>query len=287
MFRHVVLVGLVSASAACGQEAADRAAISKSASEFQAAFNAGDAQRAASSWTENGENRDAAGRTLVGRGAIEKAFADLFKADPSAKVEVLVKSIRFPAKDLAVEEGLLRHTSGSKPLPYTTQYVAVHVREAGGWRIALSSESAAGQDRIEDLAWLEGDWTGKVKGDTVKISFARERDTPVMTATVSRADGDKKMTTRSIRIARDPETGQIRSWGFEPDGSHSQALWVRDAKGWILDVRGVLGDGTTVAERILLQRVGPDAIVWRAIDRMAGDQSLPDTTPARLTRERK
>ena len=213
----------------------------------------------------------------------EKAFADLFKANPGAKVDVIVKSIRFPSASMAIEEGLLRHTSGPKSLPHTTAYVAVHAKEDGAWRIALSSESPAGQNRLEDLEWLLGEWTGKVKDDAIKLSFHRDAKKPAIVGSVSGKKGGKDVS-RSVRIALDPETGQLRSWGFEDDGGHSQALWVRDNKGWILDTRGVLADGTPVGERIIIQRVAPDAITWRSIDRVAGETRLPDLPPVRLTR---
>jgi uncharacterized protein (TIGR02246 family) len=286
-----IVIGLVCTSRspspaqpASAAHAADREAIAKSARDFADAFNAHDAKAVAALWTENGESRDADGSMVVGRAAIEKAFADAFKANPSGKVEVLVKSIRFPAKDLAVEEGLLRHGKGARDLPYTTSYVAIHAREGGSWRIALSSESGVGQNRLEDLDWLIGDWTGKFKDDAVKFSFVRDAKKPVMTASVARTAAGKAPVVAGIRIALDPETAQIRSWGFDDDGGHSQALWARDSKGWILDVRGVLADGTPTAERILLQRLGPDVITWRAIDRVVGETRLPDSPPARLTR---
>jgi uncharacterized protein (TIGR02246 family) len=263
---------------------ADREAIMKGARTFADAFNKGDAKAIAGMWTENGESREAGGRTFVGRAAIEKAYAAFFKANPSAKLEVLVKSVRAPAKDLAVEEGLLRHSRGPKDLPATTAYVAVHVREGSVWKIALASEGPVGQDRLEDLDWLLGEWTTKVKEDAVKLSFARDPKKPAITGTFTRTPPGKDALSGSIRVALDPETGQIRSWSFEDDGGHSQSLWACDGKSWILDTRGVLADGTPTAERIVLQRVGPDVITWRAIDRLVGDAQLTDSPPMRLTR---
>jgi len=279
--------GTAPAVAAPGAAAApddDRAAILKSARDFEAAFAKGDAKAVAALYTENAEARDAAGRTFVGRAAIEKAYADFFKANTGVKTEVLVKSVRFPAKDMAVEEGLLRQSRGPKDLPATTAYVAIHIREGGQWKIALSSEGGVGEDRLEDLDWLLGEWTTKVKDDTVKLSFVRDPKKAVITGTFTRTAPGKEPVSGSVRIALDPETGQIRSWGFEDDGAHSQSLWVCDGKSWILDTRGVLADGTPTAERIVIQRVAPDTITWRAIDRVVGDESLPDTQPMRLTR---
>src|SRR5262245_59328423 len=73
----------------------DRDAILRRASLFAVAFNKGDARAIASLWTDNGESRDAAGRTFVGRTMIEKVYNAFFKANPGEKIEVLVKSIRF------------------------------------------------------------------------------------------------------------------------------------------------------------------------------------------------
>jgi uncharacterized protein (TIGR02246 family) len=302
MKRHRILTVVVLAGAgvllACGARAqlpaqpaaggatnaTDRDAIQKAARAFADAFAKGDAVAVAALWTENGEFREAGGQTIVGRAAIEKAYATFFKANPGAHIEILVKSVRFPAKDLAVEEGLLRQSRGPKDLPATTSYVALHVREGGRWKVALASEGGAGQDRLEDLDWLLGEWTTKVKEGDVQLSFARDPKKPLLRGTFTRTAPGKEPVRGTVRIALDPETGRIRSWGFEDDGGHSQSLWVCDGKSWILDSRGVLADGTPTAERIVLQRVGPDAITWRAIDRLLGDTQLDDTPPMRLTR---
>jgi uncharacterized protein (TIGR02246 family) len=263
---------------------ADRRAIEQAGRAFADAYNRADAAAVAALWTAQGEMRDPGERVVQGRGAIEAAFRALFKEQPGSKIEVLVKSIRFPAKDLAVEDGLLRQSRGVKDLPFTTSYVAVHVREGGQWKIALSSEAGADQNRLEDLEWLLGNWTTKVKGDTVRLSFVRDAKKPVIKGTFTRTAAGKEPVIGAIRIALDPETGQIRSWGFEDDGAHSQSLWFNDGKSWILDSRGVLADGTPTAERIMLQRVAADALTWRSIDRVLGDTPLADTPPLRLTR---
>jgi hypothetical protein len=197
---------------------------------------------------------------------------------------VLVQSIRFPAKDLAVEEGLLRLSRKPKDLPTTTSYTAVHVREGGQWKIALSSEGGLGQDRLEDLDWVLGAWTTKIKDDAVKFSFTRDPNKTFITATFTRTPAGKEPIGGAIRIALDPETGLIRSWGFEDDGAHSQSLWHCDGKSWVLDGHGVLADGTPTAQRIVLQRASADVITWRVIDRVLGTTPMPDTTPMRLTR---
>lgn len=280
----VPAVALAAAQPAAAGDA-DRDAVLKAARDFEAAFNAGDGKAVAALHTENAESRDDAGRTLLGRAAIEKEYAALFAANKGAKVEVLVGSVRFPAPNVAVEEGLLRVTPSPKDLPRTSSYVAVHAKGEGGWRIALASEAGAGVARLEDLDWLLGEWkTTTAKGEAVTFAFARDAKRPVITGTFTRTPAGKAALTGSIRIALDPETRQIRSWGFEDDGAHSQSLWTTDGKSWIVDGRGVLADGTAVGERVILQRVAADVITWRAVDRVLGGEALPDTPPLRLTR---
>ena len=160
-----------------------------------------------------------------------------------------------------------------------------------GGGIGLAFEDGVGHrtgvqlDRLDDLDWLLGEWTTKIKEDAVTLSFVRDAARPVITGTFSRTPPGKAAQSGSIRIAVDPESGFIKSWGFEDDGAHSQSMWHNDGKAWVLDQAGVLADGTPTAERIILQRVGPNAITWRAIDRLLGNDLVPDTVPMRLTRK--
>src|SRR5262249_28414223 len=146
------------------------------------------------------------------------------------------------------------------------------------------SEGDAGQDRLEDLDWLLGEWTSTAKKDSVKFTFARDPKKAAITGTFTRTPAGKEPVSSSVRIALDPETGQIPSWGFEDDGAHHQSLGTGDGRSGVLDCRGVLADGTPTAERIVLMRAGPDTITWRAIDRVVGETALADTPPVRLAR---
>src|SRR5262245_61293046 len=96
---------------------ADEKALIAQARDFAALFAKQDAKAIASLWTEQGEMHDDGGGVAKGRADIEQAFAALFKEKPKARIEVLVDSIRFPAKDLAVEEGILRLSPADNELP--------------------------------------------------------------------------------------------------------------------------------------------------------------------------
>ena len=266
-----------------GREA-DDAAVRATARDFAAAFNKHDAKAVAGQWTEQGECADAEGSLIRGRANIEQAFAEFFKANPQAKIQVLVGSIRFPAPDLAVEEGVLRQINTVKDLPATTMYSATHVRIDGKWQTAVSREWGAGQDRLEDLEWLLGQWKATVKDQSVTMTFSRDEQKPFIIGRFTRHTGDNVDSTGSFRIGLDPESGRLRSWHFDEDGGHGQAYWVRDGNRWVLDAAGVMGDGTETASVNILGRLNDDEITWQSIDRVLGGQPLPDTTPIKLTR---
>jgi uncharacterized protein (TIGR02246 family) len=122
-----------------GREA-DTQAIRATAQQFADAFNKHDAKTVAAQWTEIGECVDADGELIRGRADIEKSFAEFFKANPNCKIQVQVQSVRFPAQDLAVEEGIIRQVNGVKDLPSTTRYSATDVRVGGKWQTAVSRE---------------------------------------------------------------------------------------------------------------------------------------------------
>jgi uncharacterized protein (TIGR02246 family) len=265
---------------------ADEEAIRKSSRAFAAAFEKGDAKAIAALWTEQGEIHEASGELIRGRAAIEKAFAEFFKEQPKRKIEVLIEAIRFPAAYLAVEEGVLRMGGAGKELPSTTLYSVTHVREGGQWKIAVSREWGAGQDRLEDLYWLVGKWTAALKDQEVTLSFSRAENKPFLVGQFTKRALGKVVYSGTIRIGLDPQRGQLRSWHFDDDGGHGQALWIRDGNRWVLDSIGVLGDGTETASVDILGRISNDAFTWRSIDRVLGDQDLPDTVPIRLNRVR-
>lgn len=67
--------------AAASREAA---AVRKTAEQFNEAFNRGDAKAVAAFWTKDGEYVGPDGEAVRGRQALEKAYADFLKKNPSA-----------------------------------------------------------------------------------------------------------------------------------------------------------------------------------------------------------
>jgi uncharacterized protein (TIGR02246 family) len=263
---------------------ADREAIRKAGEAFAAAFEKGDPKAVAALWTEAGEYVQEDGLTLRQRAEIEKAYTEVFKEGPPAKFEVDVRSIQFPSKDMAIEEGFLRHIPNGPGLPSSSRYETVLVREGDKWLIARSREWAADQDRLGDLGFLIGKWEGGPKGEEVSLSFTKDPDGPFINGKFTRQSEGKAAITGTIRIGLDAERGQLRSWHFDADGGQGQCVWVRDGNMWVLDAVGITGNGTITGAVNILSRLGTDEIVWRSIDRIVGGEPLPDTVPVKLTR---
>ncbi|MGO9598805.1 MAG: YybH family protein [Isosphaeraceae bacterium] len=261
----------------------DREAIFQSARDFTAAFEKGDAKAVAALWTEQGEYESDDGPILRGRTAIEAAFAARFKDRPAGKMEIKVESIRFPSRDTAVEEGLTR-TTASDMLPDSAHYRTLHVREDGKWRIALSREWGAAENRIADLDWLIGSWRGQVKDHEMVISFSREKDGPFIVGEFAATAAGKTESLGTMKIGIDPVSGQFMSWHFDQDGGHGRGLWLREGNNWVVDSRGNQADGAETASVNILTRFGGDELGWRSIDRMVGGQAQPDSLPVRLKR---
>jgi len=134
------------------------AAIRATAEAFIKAFNAGDAKAVANLWTPNGTVADEQGNVVKGRKAIEEEYAALFKAHPTARMQVAIKSIDFPTPTTAVEDGMTQVVTTDNDPPAASRYTVVHVQEDGKWLMAGVREStipvASNFAQLQELGWL-------------------------------------------------------------------------------------------------------------------------------------
>jgi uncharacterized protein (TIGR02246 family) len=270
--------------------AADEAAIRASAKDFAAAFARGDAKAIAAMWTDNGTLSDERGQISKGQKAIENEYAELFKAEPKAKIEIAIQSIEFPAPNMAVEDGVARVISKQGAHPVASRYTAVHIRDDGKWRMATVRESAielpSNYAALKPLEWLVGKWELKSGGTTIenKFHWVANRSFIEREYTV-REDGLTTSSGMQI-IGWDPQAGQIHSWSFDSAGGHGQGLWTPASDGWRIESRGMLPDGTSTASQDKLIRVpGENGVFgWQSTDRRVGDEQLPDLAEVVLDR---
>ena len=154
----VVSAGLIYSAEAAETTAAEDA-VRKSAQEFVAAFDQGNAEAIAAQWTPDGEYT--IGRqSLKGREAIARTYGEFLRAHPRSKMNVKIESIRVLAPTVAIEQGTAS-TEGQGGLRSESAYTAVHVKQANGkWLMASVRESempsVTATDELNDIAWLVG-----------------------------------------------------------------------------------------------------------------------------------
>lgn len=261
------------------------AAIAPSAKAFLDAFNRHDAGAVAALWTENGEYIDESGKRVAGREAIEREYAGFFTANPKAEISFVVDRVRQPAPNTLVEEGRAIVKVGDKTS--TSRYTVVHQQVDGKWKMAsvrdYSIETSA-EAVLSDLGWLVGSWRAEVNGNKVESTCRWLTGKKFLERKFSVTRGDQVMTSGVQVIGWNPQLQQVQSWIFTADGGHSMGIWLPGEKGWSIESRGMLADGTPTRALNVFTRVDDRSFTWKSVDRSLGETALPDTEEVTLKR---
>ena len=122
---------------------ADEAALKDLQKQYDAAWNAGDAAKAAALYADDGTFVDEQGMETRGRAAIEKGFAQVMSESKGATFAGTVDTIRFIRPDLALVQGTFNVTGGGMPPEgFKGHYLAVAAKQGGSWKI-LAVHNAA------------------------------------------------------------------------------------------------------------------------------------------------
>lgn len=272
-----------------GPAAEAEQAIRQTASAFAAAFNRGDAAAVAACWTDDGDYVDEDGHRYQGKAEIEKAYAAFFADNPGVQMRVVVDAVRLLGPETAIEDGRASLGPFPKVPPSFSRYTAVHVKQNGQWRMASVRDSrlepAVGPERLEDLAWLEGDWAAQQGETIVKVRFRWLPGRHFLLKTSSVHQGDQELSSTLEVIGWDPLRGQIGSWMFAADGGHAVGTWTPHSPGWFVESTGAAQDGTPTSAVNHLSQRSDDELVWQSGSRMAGNANLPDTGEVVLRRQ--
>jgi uncharacterized protein (TIGR02246 family) len=267
-------------------ESAEIAAVRKTAGEFTRAFNAGDAKAVAAFWTKNGEYIGPDGETVRGRPAIEKLYAEFFKDNPKAHLEVQVESARLLGRQAAREEGTLKLKVPGEKEPEVSRYSVLHVLEKEGWRMASVREWVPNPDEqvsVKDVEWLVGDWTAKGNGGEAHTRYAWDEDRAFLRCRYTLQKDGKTLAAGTQIIGKDP-AGGLRSWLFDRSGSIGESTWTHEKGRWVIEAKVTLPDGSEMTTTHILIPLGKDAFTWQSVARKAAGSELPDTPPVKVTR---
>jgi uncharacterized protein (TIGR02246 family) len=261
----------------------DEKAIRKVGAALVRALGQGDARAVAACWTAEGEYIGEDGISVRGRAAIEKAYAKFFEEHKKIHVEGRVDSLRFVARDSAVEEGHLRVFKGKEVQPSSRRYSALFVREDGRWLLAMLRNWPDEGTALRDLDWLIGTWVASAKGREVRTTYAWDKGKHFIVGRFTIKDGSGT-TSGSQRIGRDPRTGGLHSWVFDGEGGFGEAAWSWDGKHWVQEATGVQADGSELTATNLLTPHGPDAFTWQSVNRTEDGEEMPNIPPIKVTR---
>ena len=303
----IVLIGLIGAAVAFAAEAKQRSgeansattttppqateeeAIRETAEAYTSAFNKGDAKGVAALWTVNCEYIDESGRETRGRDAIEREYAELFRAKPGVHVETSVSSVKILGPAVAMEEGTTILKSPQDKFISRGYYDVIHVKESGKWLMAsvreLLSPSAAVRPKLVDLEWLIGAWTTEQGSKKAELTFKWIVDKKFIE--LSYKVQDKKGNPRSGAqiIGQDPSSGELVSWSFFANGGSGHGRWRPFQKGWIIDSFGRMPDGTHTVSTYLISRPDENTLGWKSVNRRIAGKRLKDTEAVVLKRK--
>jgi uncharacterized protein (TIGR02246 family) len=280
--------GTDAATAGAAQPAVEKA-IRENADAFVSAFNKGDAKAVAALWTADCEYVGAKVQKVLGRSAIEKEYAQFFKAKPGVTIETAVSSVKVLGPSTALEEGTTMLKSAKGKLLSIGYYSAVDVKENGKWLLASVREHAApseaSRSKLADLDWLIGTWTADGKSGTAKLTFKWMVDKKFIELAYE-VKAKKGISRSGVQIiGESPSSGHLVSWSFFPNGGSGRSRWRPFGNGWIVESFGRMPNGTRTMSTYLISRDGNNSFTWKSVNRRIAGKRLKDTATVTLKRK--
>jgi len=272
---------------AADETPSDEQAIRAKIQSYVDAFNKHDAEAVAAHWTENGDFVTPGELDLKGRQAIQAEFEAYFQGSPEARVEVTEPEIRFLSPGVAVEEGTARLLA---PEPTETQYVAIHVKTAEGWRMDSVREQAQARpqshyEQLKELEWMIGEWVDADDDATVETTCQWTKNNNFITRSFRvYVAGSVNLEGTQI-IGWDPAARTIRSWMFDSEGGFGVGVWTRNGDQWTVRALQVLAGGERASAINTMTYVDDDTFTIRSTNREIDGELSPDIPEIKVVRK--
>jgi uncharacterized protein (TIGR02246 family) len=254
--------------------------IRKAAVAFVEAFNRKDAKALSGLFAEQARYEDAQGHVVLGREAIEQAFAKSFQEEPQAKLSIEVESLRMLTPEVVVEQGFSEFFPDGKTFTSRARYLVLHLKEQDQWRMVsvrtMEEEFVSHYEMLRGLEWLVGDWVDESAEAVVETSGRWDEKKNFLLLDIKVKRRGVAVQTGSQRIGWDPQTKQIRGWTFDSQGGFGETCWQPVEEGWQVRLTGVSGDGESVSAVRHFSMRDPAHIVVNTTDRTRGGATLAD-----------
>ncbi len=258
----------------------DEKAIKAILDAFVKAFNAGNAEAAAATYTETAVVVDEEGERIEGRAAIHDRYTASFADNPGSTIAIQVDSLRFLGPETALEEGRATITpaAGAGP-PEITRFITVYVKQGGEWRQATVRDEIAHDltphDRLKELEWLVGDWVNESQDAVVSTTCAWATNGNFLDREFTMKTEGRPVLSGTQRIGWDPLKRQFKMWIFDSEGGHGEGYFTRTGNQWVIKVEGVRQDGQPASATDIITRLGKDRMGWQSTARTLGGSAVP------------
>ena len=260
----------------------DEKAVRESAETFTRLYNEHDAKGLGALFANKAEVIDENEKVVKGRAAIEQGFADVFKANPEASMQVDVESVRVLTPHLAIEEGTALSKNAPDDIESVSTYVAIHVKIDGKWLLACVRDWAAigaeltPHDRLLELGWLVGEWVEESADSTVHSVCKWDSNDNFLIQEFKIQVGGNTAMSGTMRVGWDAVKKQFKSWIFDSHGGYSEGLWHRNGDSWVVKSQGSTARGETVSSTSLHRQIDGDTLGWSSIDRIIDGERQDD-----------
>ena len=278
-------LAVATASAADDAPAASPAAAVTQA--YQAAFNAGSAEKLAALHAKEAEWINGDGSRLLGRDAIRTALSEAFAATPGRTIEFAVEKVRPLGDDVILETGSAAVTAPDGESSVSS-YTTVYAKEGDEWRIAQVTETAADiastpAAQLSGLRWLEGTWKGENSRRPVTLKIAEAQNGNFLTINYSFGENGDEGTSTEV-IGYDAAQDSVRSWTFDSEGGFSEATWQPDGANWLLVSKSVNPDGTRASSQLDIRpSADGKSFTVEGYNRESGGVPMPKLGPIKFT----
>jgi hypothetical protein len=130
---------------------------------------------------------------------------------------------------------------------------------------------------LKELEWMVGEWVDESENNKVSANIRWADNQSYLIREYNVEIQGEKSSSGTQFIGWDPQSGQIKSWVFDSEGGHGEALWTRTADNqWVLKAQGVLRDGRPSSATQVHTIINKDSVKSSSIDRIIGGQVAPD-----------
>ncbi|HKM53896.1 MAG TPA: SgcJ/EcaC family oxidoreductase [Isosphaeraceae bacterium] len=269
----------------------EQKAVAHAVETFAKIYSAADPKALADCFTDDIVLTDPEGDETRGKAAVTEMYAGSFQENPGLKLETQVAEVRFITPDVARVEGRSR-LSGTGDASEFTRFSSLLVHKDGKWQAAeireftAPAEEISPGERLKELEWMVGHWVDESGNNRVEADVQWAENNSYLVRTYRAQMQGEKPTSGTQFIGWDPQTGQIKSWNFDSEGGHGEALWTRTSDtDWVVKAQGVLHDGRPTSATVIHTILNKDSVRTNSTERIIGGQVAPDIVDVVMVRK--